>query len=125
MAKVLSFGGLRLQGKSGGFTFYEMDGQTIMRKLPSPNHRNKTNPTPLQLLSRQRFREINAFLKPFKEVLNFGFQNQCTKSRQGIHCAFSDLVNKGYTFGREPRIDPAFLKISEGPLLAPEESQAI
>lgn len=76
MAKLLSFGGLRPQGKSGGFSFYEMDGQTIMRKLPSPNHRNKTHPTPLQLLNRQLFREINAFLKPIKPVLNFGFQIQ-------------------------------------------------
>ncbi|MCE7054811.1 DUF6266 family protein [Algoriphagus sp. AGSA1] len=125
MAKLLSFGGLRLRGKSGGFTFYELDGQTIMRKLPSPNHRNKTHPTPLQLLNRQRFREINAFLKPCKKVLNFGFQNQSTKGRKGMHCAFRDLVNKGYTFGQEPRIDPAYLKISEGPLLGPQEAQII
>lgn len=124
MAKLISFGGLKPQGKSGGFTFYELDGQTIMRKLPSSNHRNKTHPTPLQLLNRQRFREINAFLKPIKEVLNFGFQNQSTKSRKGVHCAFRDLVHKGYTFGQEPRIDPAYLKISKGPLLSPEEAQA-
>lgn len=125
MAKLLSFGGLIPNGKAGGFTFYEMNGQTIMRKLPSPNHRNKTHPTPLQLLNRQRFREINTFLKPFKEVLNFGYQNQSTKSRKGIHCAYGDLVNKGYTFGKEPRIDPSYLKISEGPLLGAEDTQAI
>jgi hypothetical protein len=124
MAKLLSFGGLRPQGKSGGFTFYDMDGQIIMRKLPSSNHRNKTHPTPLQLLNRQRFRDINAFLKPIKQVLNFGFQNQSIKSRKGIHCAFPDLVSKGYTFGQEPPIDPSYLKISKGPLLGPEEAKA-
>lgn len=125
MAKLLSFGGLKLQGKSGGFTFYELDGQTIMRSLPSPNHRNKTHPTPLQLLNRQRFKEINAFLKPIKKVLNFGFQNQSTNSRKGMHCAFGELVQKGYNFGINPRIDPAYLKISKGPLLGPEDALAV
>ncbi|HSF53933.1 MAG TPA: DUF6266 family protein [Algoriphagus sp.] len=125
MAKLISFGGLIPNGKAGGFTFYELDGQTIMRKLPSSNHRNKTHPTPLQYLNRQRFREINTFLKPIKEVLNFGFQNQSTQSRKGIHCAFGELVNKGYTFGQEPRIDPSYLKISEGPILGVENSQAM
>ena len=125
MARLLIFGGLRPRGKSGGFTFYELNGKTIMRKLPTPNHRNKTHPTPLQLLNRQRFREINAFLKPLKEVLDFGFQNQSSQSRKGIHCAFGELVNKGYTFGEEPPIDPCYLKISEGPLLGVEDAQAI
>lgn len=125
MAKLEGFGLLKPRGKSGGFTFYELDGETIMRKLPSGNHRNKTHPTPLQLLNRQRFREINAFLKQMKQVLNFGFQNQSTKSRKGIHCAFQYLLNKGYTFGHIPPIDPAYLKISEGPLLGAEEAQVI
>ncbi|OOG72735.1 DUF6266 family protein [Algoriphagus sp. A40] len=124
MAKLVSFGGLRPKGKSGGFTFYELDGQTIMRSLPSPNHRNKTHPTALQLLNRQRFREINAFLKPIKKVLNFGFQNDSTHSKKGIHCAFGELVQKGYNFRQNPRIDPAYLKISKGPLLGPEDAQA-
>lgn len=120
MAKLIGFGGLKPRGKSGGFTFYELDGQTIMRSLPSSDHRNKTHPSPLQLLNRQRFREINAFLKPIKKVLDFGFQNEFIKSRRGKHCAFKELIQKGYNFGQNPRIDPAFLKISAGPLLGPE-----
>lgn len=125
MAKLEGFGGLRPRGKSGGFTFYELDGETIMRKLPSGNHRNKTHPTPLQLLNRQRFRDVNAFLKPIKVVLNFGFQNQSTKSKKGIHCAFGHLVHQAFSYGQDPNIDPIFLKISEGPLLAPHEAKAI
>ena len=120
MAKLLGPGGINPQGKAGGFTFYHLNGQTIMRRLPS-SHRNKTHPTPLQLLYRQRFREVNAFLKPFKEVLNFGFQNQCTQSKRGTHCAYQDLVQRGYTFGQETPIDPAYLKISSGTLFGPEE----
>ncbi|WP_111672211.1 DUF6266 family protein [Algoriphagus litoralis] len=124
MAKIMSFGGLRPQGKSGGFTFYELDGQTIMRRLPTPNHRNKTHPSPLQLINRKRFKDINAFLKPFKQVLNFGFQNQSTLSKSGVHCAFKEFLQKGYNFGVNPPIDPAYLKISSGPLLGPENAEA-
>ena len=120
MAKLVGPGGIKPQGKTGGFTFYQLNGQTIMRRLPA-YHRNKTHPTPLQLIYRQRFKEINAFLKPFKEVLNFGFKNQSTQSRKGIHCAYQELVQKGYNFGQEPRIDPSYLKISSGHLLGPEE----
>ncbi|MDF2158026.1 hypothetical protein [Algoriphagus sp. CAU 1675] len=123
MARLIGLGGFSPQGKSGGFTFYQLNGQTIMRRLPA-SHRNKTNPTSLQLLYRQRFKEINAFLKPFKEVLNFGFQNQCTQSKRGTHCAYQELVQRGYTFGQEPRIDPSYLKISAGSLLGPEEVKA-
>lgn len=119
MAKLIGMAGLSPNGKVGGFTFYQMDGKTIMRRLPT-SHRNKTNPTPLQLLYRKRFKEVHAFLKPYKEVLNFGFQNQCTKSKKGIHCAYQHLVQKGYNFGDDPSIDPAYLKISSGPLLGPE-----
>lgn len=124
MAKLAGFGGLRPRGKSGAFIFYELDGRTIMRSLPSHNHRNKTHPSALQLLNRQRFREINAFLKPIKKVLNFGFQNGSSTTKKGIHCAFGELVQQGYNFGQNPRIDPAYLKISKGPLLGPENAQA-
>lgn len=120
MAKLAGPGGINPQGKTGGFTFYQLNGQTIMRRLPS-SHRNRTHPSPLQQLYRQRFKEINAFLNPFKKVLNFGFQNQCTQSKRGTHCAYRELVQKGYSFGKEPRIDPAYLKISSGSLLEPEE----
>lgn len=119
MAKLIGPGGINPNGKTGGFTFYQLNGQTIMRRLPS-SHRNKSHPTPLQLLYRQRFKEINAFLKPFKEVLNFGFQNQCTQSKKGIHCAYQELVQKGYLFGQVPPINPAYLKISSGNLFGPE-----
>lgn len=121
MSILLHTGGIIPQGKLGQFTFYQLNGKTVMRRLPIGNHRNKTHPTPLQKLYRERFREVNAFLKPFKNVLNFGFQNQSTQTKKGMHCAFQNLVRKGYNFGMDPRIDPAYLKISEGGLLGPEE----
>lgn len=121
MSILLQTGGIIPQGKSGQYTFYQLNGKTVMRRLPTGKHRNKTHPTPLQKLYRERFREVNAFLKPFKEVLNFGFQNQSSQTKKGMHCAFQSLVRKGYNFGEQPRIDPAYLKVSEGGLLGPEE----
>ncbi len=120
MAILTGPGGINPNGRAGGFVFYQLNGRTIMRRLPD-SHRNRTHPTPLQLLFRRRFKEINAFLAPFKRVLNFGFQNQCTQSKKGTHCAYQELAQKGYTFGQEPPIDPAYLKISSGTLLGPEE----
>lgn len=108
------------KGKIGNLVFYTLNGITVVRSKPSKNHKNKKNPSPLQLIQREKLTSINAFLKPIKRVLDFGFQEFLTQSKKGMHWAYSEINSKGYNHTREPKIDPAFLLISKGNLLGPQ-----
>jgi hypothetical protein len=109
------------KGKIGNLVFYELNGKTVVRSRPSQNHKNKHNPSPLQLLQREKLKTINAFLKPIKLALDFGYQEFLTQSKKGMHWAYSELNTKGYTHTRVQKIDPAFLRISKGNLLGPDK----
>lgn len=119
MAKLSENSLIQPQGKLGKFTFYKLNGKTIMRSLPDGPHRNKTHPTALQKIYRNKFVEINAFLRPLKKVLDFGYQNFLDQ-KTSVNWAHSLLSNKGYDHGGNPKINPAFLQISIGALLGPE-----
>ncbi|MFC3417368.1 DUF6266 family protein [Algoriphagus hitonicola] len=70
------------QGKIGNLVFYSMNGKTVVRTRPSGTHRNKTHPSPLQLLQREKLKTINRFLKPLKRVLDFGYQEYLTQRKK-------------------------------------------
>ncbi|MDI1324325.1 MAG: DUF6266 family protein [Algoriphagus sp.] len=108
------------KGKVGNLVFYTLNGKTVVRSKPSRNHKNKNNPSPLQLIQREKLTSINNFLKPIKRVLDFGYQEFLTQSKKGMHWAYSEINTKGYNHRREPKIDPAFLLISKGSLLGPQ-----
>lgn len=113
------------KSKIGNLVFYTLNGKTVVRSKPSPNHKNKHNPSPLQLIQREKLKTINAFLKPIKRALDFGYQEFLTQSKKGMHWAYSEINTKGYNHTREPKIDPAFLRISKGNLLGPKNPHAI
>lgn len=123
MATLPNYNVILPKGKLGNLVFYTLNGKTVVRSKPTPNHKNKHNPSPLQLIQREKLTSINAFLKPIKQVLDFGYQGFLTQSKKGIHWAHSELNTKGYNHTREPRIDPAFLRISKGNLLEPINHQ--
>lgn len=111
------------KGEIGTLVFYTLNGKTVVRSKPGSNHKNKNNPSPLQLIQREKLKTINAFLKPIKRALDFGFQEFLTQSKKGMHCAYSEINTKGYNHTRESKIDPAFLRVSKGNLLGPENPQ--
>ena len=111
------------KGKIGNLVFYTLNGKTVVRSRPAANHKNKHNPSPLQLMQREKLKTINAFLKPIKRALDFGYQEFLTQSKKGMHWAYSEINTKGYNPTREPKIDPAFLRISKGNLLGPRNPQ--
>ncbi|WP_026969496.1 DUF6266 family protein [Algoriphagus terrigena] len=113
------------KGTIGTLVFYELNGKTVVRSKPGSNHKNKHNPSPLQLIQREKLKTINAFLKPVKLALDFGYQEFMTQSKKGMHCAYSEINTKGYNHTRESKIDPAFLRISKGGLLGPESPRLI
>ncbi|MDO8965052.1 DUF6266 family protein [Algoriphagus sp.] len=112
------------KGKIGNLVFYTLNGKTVVRSKPSPSHKNKHNPSPLQLIQREKLQTINTFLKPIKQALDFGYQEFLTQSKKGMHWAYSEINTKGYNHTKSPKIDPAFLRISKGNLLGPENAQA-
>ncbi|GAB3217852.1 hypothetical protein J0A67_01435 [Algoriphagus aestuariicola] len=111
------------KGKIGNLVFYTLNGKTVVRSRPASNHKNKNHPSPLQLIQREKLKTINAFLKPIKQALDFGYQEFLTQSKKGMHWAYSEINNKGYNHTRDPGIDPAFLRVSKGNLLGPENPQ--
>ena len=124
MATISDSSIIQPEGKVGGFTFYKLNGKIIMRSLPTGPHKNKTNPTPLQNISRSRLAEVNAYLSPLKLVLNFGYQNFLDQ-KTGVSWAHTDLSIKGYNHKANPRINPAYLQISRGNLVGAVEALAI
>ena len=113
------------KGKIGNLVFYTLNGKTVVRSKPSQNHKNKHNPSPLQLIQREKLKTINAFLKPIKQVLDFGYQEFLTQSKKWIHWAYSEINTKGYNNTREPKIDPSYLRVNKGNLLGPENAQVV
>ncbi|MBN7816361.1 DUF6266 family protein [Algoriphagus pacificus] len=124
MATISDTSIIQPEGKVGGFTFYKLNGKTIMRSLPSGPHKNKTNPSPLQKVYQTRLKEINAYLRPLKRVLDFGYQNFLDQ-KTGVNWAHTDLATKGYNHQANPRINPAYLQISKGSLVGAFEASAI
>ncbi len=110
-------------GKIGNLVFYNLNGKTVVRSRPTHTHKNKLHPSPLQLIQREKLRTINAFLAPIKQVLDFGYQEFLTQSKRGMHWAYAEINTKGYDHTQEQKIDPAYLKISKGNLLGPENIQ--
>ncbi|WP_111672501.1 DUF6266 family protein [Algoriphagus litoralis] len=111
------------KGSVGNLVFYELNGKPVVRSKPASNPKNKYNPSPLQLIQREKLKTINAFLKPIKEALNFGYQEFVNDSKKGIHWAFADINTKGYNHTREQKIDPSYLRVSKGNLLGPENAK--
>lgn len=109
MAKINADGSF--SGKFGNNVYYTRNGVTMVRTY------NPTNPsrTPLQLRQRARFRAVNSFLKPFKKVINIGFQG-CKISlspmneavSQNLKDAFIETTPMGC---EEPVFEPVIEKI--------------
>ncbi|RAI91491.1 DUF6266 family protein [Algoriphagus yeomjeoni] len=124
MATISDSSIIQPEGKVGGFTFYKLNGKTIMRSLPKGPHKNKTNPTTLQKVYRNRLAEVNAYLRPLKQVLDFGYQNFLDQ-KTSVNWAHTDLSTKGYNHQAIPRINSAYLQISKGSLVGAIEAKAI
>lgn len=124
MATISDSSVIQPEGKVGGFTFYKLNGKIIMRSLPSGPHKNKTNPTALQKVYQNRLADVNAYLRPIKRVLNFGYQNFLDQ-KTGVNWAHTDLATKGYNHKATPRINPAYLKISKGSLVGAFEANVV
>lgn len=61
-----------LYGKHGNSVYYTRKGKKVVRSYVAHN----PSSTPKQLKQRARFRAVSSFLKPFKKLINLGYQGQ-------------------------------------------------
>lgn len=59
-------------GRVGNIVGYELNGQRIVRSLPS---RPKRKPTKLAALNQQRMKVVSQFLAPIKPIINWGYKD--------------------------------------------------
>ncbi|PRD46073.1 DUF6266 family protein [Sphingobacterium haloxyli] len=59
-------------GRVGNIVGYELNGQAIVRSLPS---RPKRKPTKLAALNQQRMKAVSQFLRPIKPIINWGYKD--------------------------------------------------
>ncbi|NGM65964.1 DUF6266 family protein [Sphingobacterium sp. SGR-19] len=59
-------------GRVGNVVGYELNGQAIVRSLPS---RPKRKPTKLAALNQQRMKVVSQFLRPIKPIINWGYKD--------------------------------------------------
>ncbi len=113
-------------GKVGGIVGYQLNGQNIIRSLPTVI---KRKPTALTLLNRERMKAVSQFLRPLKRVIDFGYKNVAPKgSRVGtFQLAQSYTFKNAIDYGENnmPYVNPEKLMIFRGDLMPPPRFEVI
>lgn len=114
MAKLIMQKLGKLRGSIGNVVFYQLNGETVMRRKPGPR---KTKPTPRQLYTRKAFNLGQLFLKPLIKELNFTFSEFIRGPKRGFHFALSTLLKTAISNRQgKPVLDPILVQISSGEL---------
>jgi len=107
-------------GKVGSIVGYQLNGQTVIRGLPKVVRRK---PTALTLLNRARMKAVSEFLKPLKQVIDFGYRNIAPQgSRVGtFQAAQSHTFRNAIDYGEDnvPYINPEKVLVFRGDLMKP------
>lgn len=103
----------KIKGKVGNLVFYELAGQMIVRKRPSPGKRKLSD---LQKYHQVVFKVASSFIKPFKEELNFTMSAFEKGGKKGMHHGLGYLIKNSILHGDHPSVLPESIQISEGTL---------
>ncbi|RIW13112.1 hypothetical protein D0X99_17015 [Algoriphagus lacus] len=109
----------QLSGKLGNLVVYQLMGKTVIRRRPDPGKLYR--PSKLQKFNQAAFRQIQQFLLPLKDLLDFGFGEYTEGMKKGIHLAMSWAM-KHAVYGNEGVVmlqNTAF-RISKGDLPLPQ-----
>lgn len=113
-------------GRVGNIVGYELNGQNVIRSLPS---RNKQKPTDLTLINRGRMTAVSKFLRPLKRVIAFGYKDIAPAgSRIGAFQAAQSHTLKhaiAYGEGNVPYVDPCKVLVFRGDWQAPRGVEAV
>lgn len=113
-------------GKVGNVVGYELNGQHVIRSLPTPK---KRKPTELVLINRLRMAAVSQFLAPLKQVIAFGYKHAAPAgSRVGaFQTAQSHLFKNAIAYGEQgiPYINPEAVQLFCGDLQQPHYLEAV
>jgi len=113
-----------ITGKIGYMVGYMLNGQHVVRSLPS---RVKRAPSQLTLINRARMAATSEFLRPLKRILEFGYQHIAPKgSRVGPFQAAQSYTFKNALDYHEdgiPYVNPSKVLMFRGTISPPEELQ--
>ncbi|MEB2778494.1 DUF6266 family protein [Algoriphagus sp. D3-2-R+10] len=108
----------KISGKLGNMVFYERNGKTVIKSLPS---KSSTPPSAKQLYQRAAFKIGQQFLTPLRAELEIGFAKSSLALSQGFNRALSVILKTAIlNEGGNPVLYPEKVKISEGDLLGVE-----
>lgn len=114
MAKFSGILGAHISGKVGKVVYYTLNGKNCVRSLPK---KSEKEPSPVQVLNRQRFLKMTKFCNQFKYVVIPQIWNLSAKQMTGRNLFIK--TNKGAFDAQGKVTDPKLLKLSTGKLLLP------
>lgn len=114
-----------ISGKVGNLVFYELNGQTYVRRAPGKQSKaTKARTSDSKKISQSVNKQTHTFLRFFTHLLRFGFQEWEAGGRKAYHSAVSYASKNSFSFigsTREKILDISLVKFSKGSLLGPSE----
>ncbi|HLN72127.1 MAG TPA: hypothetical protein VK205_02455, partial [Prolixibacteraceae bacterium] len=114
MAKYSGIFGAYISGKVGKLVYYTSNGKKCVRSLPK---KSEKEPSPVQVMNRQRFLMMTKFCNQFKYVVIPQIWNLAAKQMSGRNLFMK--TNKAAFDAQGKVSDPMLLKLSTGKLLMP------
>lgn len=115
-----------ISGKLGGIVGYELNGQNILRSVPSYT---KRPPSAMEAINRAKMAAASKFLKPIKRIIVFGYKNLAPKgSRVGpFQTAQRHVFKEATEVGENSMVyvNPEKVFVFRGDLTAPARVEVV
>ena len=107
-----------LTGQIGNMVIYKVNGKTIIRR--KPERKQPYRASKLQRFNQLAFKEVQQFLLPLKDLLDFGFGENMVGMKKGIHLAMSAAMKHAVS-GEEDKVilNKKEIRVSQGDLPLP------
>ncbi|GMQ30670.1 DUF6266 family protein [Algoriphagus confluentis] len=117
-----------LSGKIGNLVYYQRNGETYVRAAPGKQSKaTKAKTSEPKRISQDVVRQTHAFLKNYKHLVRFGYQEHAVGAKTAYHRAASYTIKNSFDYRPESAwkvLDISKVRISLGDLTGPEEATA-
>jgi hypothetical protein len=113
-------------GRVGNIVGYELNGQAIIRSIPS---RPKRKPTKLAALNQQRMKAVSQFLRPIKTIISWGYRDLAPLGsrvgtfQQAQSYTFKNALDYDANNDNAPYVNPEKVLLFRGQEPGPENPQ--
>ena len=115
-----------LRGKIGNLIFYERNGETYVKAAPKKQSQaTKAKTSEPKRISQDVVRQTHAFMKNYKHLLRFGFQEYEVGAKAAYHVAVSYTIKNSFVFkpGSAWKVlDISKVRMSMGNLTGPDQA---